>query len=141
MNRTNNANGRRGVAAVEFALTLPLLMVFVLGCVDFGRVIHSYIAVANAARAGSEYGAMHGFTPYTRSSWESQVEQVVMNEMETLENFSAGDLTIAIDTTTDSDGLFRVSVEVKYPFSTVVSWTGIPSDIDLWHRVEMRRIQ
>ena len=44
---------RRGVTAVEFALILPLLMTIVLGCVDYGRFAYDYIAVTNAARAGT----------------------------------------------------------------------------------------
>jgi Flp pilus assembly protein TadG len=42
---------RRGAAAVEFALILPLLVTLVLACVDFGQFAYNYIAVTNAARA------------------------------------------------------------------------------------------
>jgi Flp pilus assembly protein TadG len=44
---------RRGAAAAELAMILPLMLILVLGCVDFGRFAYSYIAVTNAARAGA----------------------------------------------------------------------------------------
>lgn len=46
-----------GAAAVELALTLPFLLLLVIGVVDYGRAFYTSITVANAARAGAEYGA------------------------------------------------------------------------------------
>ena len=36
---------RRGAAAAELAILLPVLVTIVLGCVDFGRFVYNYIAV------------------------------------------------------------------------------------------------
>ena len=47
------ASGERGQALVELALFLPILIVIVMGAVDFGRVFFAYTAVANAAREGA----------------------------------------------------------------------------------------
>jgi Flp pilus assembly protein TadG len=47
----------RGAALVELAIALPLLIVVLLGSVDFGRVFRSAMIVTNAARAGALYGA------------------------------------------------------------------------------------
>jgi Flp pilus assembly protein TadG len=41
--------GRRGQAAVEFALLLPILMLLTLGAVDFGRLMYGVVTVNNAA--------------------------------------------------------------------------------------------
>ena len=43
---------------VEFALVLPLFMLFVLIAVDFGRVYFSYIQITNAAREGANFGSV-----------------------------------------------------------------------------------
>ena len=56
---------RRGAAAVELAMILPVLMTIVLGCVDFGRFAYNYIAVTNAARAGASYAIMNNYSPTT----------------------------------------------------------------------------
>ena len=47
---------RRGGAALELAIALPLLIIVCIGVMDFGRVFFTSVAVANAARAGAEYG-------------------------------------------------------------------------------------
>jgi Flp pilus assembly protein TadG len=47
----------RGAALVELAVALPLLIVVLLGTIDFGRVFRSAMIVTNAARAGALYGA------------------------------------------------------------------------------------
>jgi Flp pilus assembly protein TadG len=49
-----------GQALVETALTMPLLILMLLGAVELGRVAFAAIEVSNAARAGAQYAAMNG---------------------------------------------------------------------------------
>jgi hypothetical protein len=42
---------RRGQALVEFALILPILLILLLGILDFGRAVAAYNSVSNAARS------------------------------------------------------------------------------------------
>jgi Flp pilus assembly protein TadG len=42
-------------ALVEFALTLPILLLLVLGAMDFGRMFYTKIVLTNAAREGANY--------------------------------------------------------------------------------------
>ncbi len=44
-----------GVASLEIALLLPLLVLLVVGVFDFGLVIHQKTQLAHAARAGVQY--------------------------------------------------------------------------------------
>lgn len=48
---------RRGVAAVEFAAVLPLLLLLLLGIWELGRIIQVQISLNNAARDGARIGA------------------------------------------------------------------------------------
>jgi len=48
---------QRGVALIEFAICLPMLMILVLGTVDFGRAYTVHEHVKNAAREGAVYAA------------------------------------------------------------------------------------
>ncbi len=48
-----------GQSLVEFAVSLPVLLVILIGVVDLGRLYFSYISVVNAAREGARYGAGH----------------------------------------------------------------------------------
>ena len=42
----------RGQALVEFALVLPILLLIILGVVDFGRAVYGFNTIGNAARVG-----------------------------------------------------------------------------------------
>ncbi|MDP9997771.1 TadE family protein [Pseudarthrobacter sulfonivorans] len=42
----------RGAVAVEFAILLPLLLMLVLGTIEFGRAYNAQITLTNAARDG-----------------------------------------------------------------------------------------
>lgn len=48
---------QRGSAAIELAVVSPLLLLLIIGVLDYGRAFYTSITVANAARAGAEYGA------------------------------------------------------------------------------------
>ncbi len=48
----------RGVAAVEFALVLPLLLLLILGSIDWGFFFYVDQVVTNAAREGARKGVV-----------------------------------------------------------------------------------
>lgn len=54
---TNDKSMRhRGQGLVEFALILPLLLLIIIGIIEFGRILFIYVNVSNAAREGARYG-------------------------------------------------------------------------------------
>ena len=132
---------RRATAATELALVLPLLVTLILGCVDFGRIAYTWCAVSNASRTGAEYGATHNFTAYTRASWQSRLQQSVTAEMSAVPGFDASQLAVSVSTTADAYGLFRVTVEVEYPFTTIVPWPGTSQNVLLGSGTSMRQIR
>jgi len=73
--------GRRSAqAVVEFALTLPLLLLLLLGVVDAGRGVVAANSLSNAAREGARYLAVH-LNEGTCVSPNCQVEvQTVLTE-------------------------------------------------------------
>ena len=52
----------RGQAMVEFALALPLLILIVVGMLDFGRAIFSYNSLSNAARSAARVAIVNQST-------------------------------------------------------------------------------
>lgn len=52
--------GHAGIAFVEFALALPLLMMLLVGLMEIGRVAWYGIQIGNAAHSGAQYGAIPG---------------------------------------------------------------------------------
>ncbi|TEB16845.1 TadE-like protein [Pelotomaculum sp. FP] len=47
---------KQGQALVELALVLPILLMLVMGTVEFGRIFHSYLLITNATREGARAG-------------------------------------------------------------------------------------
>lgn len=47
---------KRGQALVELALVLPLIIMLVMGTMEFGRIFHSYLLITNGSREGARAG-------------------------------------------------------------------------------------
>ena len=135
------ARHRRGVAATEFALVLPVLVTLFLGATDFGRVSYSTIAIANAAQSGAAYASMNPYDPSTLAAWTAGIDQAVTDELSQSSAFDTTKLTITITRTVEASGLSRVAVQVTYPFKTMISWSFIPSSITLQQTAVMRCIR
>ncbi|AUZ35456.1 pilus assembly protein TadE [Arthrobacter sp. PGP41] len=57
------ANKEKGAVAVEMAIVLPLLLLIVLGIIEFGRVLNVQVSLTQAAREGARYAAIHHGEP------------------------------------------------------------------------------
>jgi Flp pilus assembly protein TadG len=51
----------RGAELVEFALTFPILLLVVLGILDFGLLFQRYEVLTNAAREGARIAVLDGY--------------------------------------------------------------------------------
>src|SRR3954452_10078322 len=51
---------RRGAAIVEFAVVAPLLMMFVLGIIEIGRLVNVAQVATNTSREGARYAVQGG---------------------------------------------------------------------------------
>lgn len=129
---------RGGVAALELAIVLPLLILLLLGACDFGRFAHTQVAVASAARAGAAVAYQNRPTPATRAQWEAEIRAAVRDELAALSGFRAADLTVTISTAAEPGGNQRASIQVRYPFRTLISWVGIPAQLTFRETVVVR---
>ena len=120
---------RRGVAAVELALLLPLLAFLFVVAVDFSRVYYDGVILNNCARNG----ALYGCDSPTNAADTAGIRAAALTD--------AGNLSPAPDvsstTGTDAAGSY-VEVTVTYQFQTITSYPGIPSPISLTRKVRMR---
>ena len=103
----------RGQNLVEFSLVLPIMIVMMLGIVEFGLVYFTRASVENSAREGARYGAIH---PADVSGIQTRVRG-------TVSAIDPSSLTIGV-TYPDGDSLptERVQVSVSYPLTTF--WPG-----------------
>jgi len=49
-------NNQKGQALVEFALVFPILLLLVMGILQFGMMLNSYLSIENASREGARAG-------------------------------------------------------------------------------------
>jgi Flp pilus assembly protein TadG len=54
--RLKNLKNQKGQALVEFAIILPIILMLVMGILQFGMMLNSYLAIENAAREGARAG-------------------------------------------------------------------------------------
>ncbi len=47
---------QKGVAAIEFAIVLPLLMIILFGIIEFGLLLYDKQVITNASREGARIG-------------------------------------------------------------------------------------
>ena len=61
MRKRRRRDGERGVELIEFALAFPILLMVVLGIVDFALVYHHNEVLTNAAREGARLASLPGY--------------------------------------------------------------------------------
>jgi Flp pilus assembly protein TadG len=95
--KLGEADGDRGQALVEFALTVPLLLLLIINIVNFGGWLYGWIAVGNAARAAADYAAL-GSSSVTNPREATAANVVSMTQIETasLPNWTSSNPTITV---------------------------------------------
>jgi hypothetical protein len=59
---TSRLISERGAELIEFALILPMLLLIMLGIIDFGFMFQRYEVLTNAAREGARIAVLPGYT-------------------------------------------------------------------------------
>ena len=67
------AHSERGQSLVELAITLPILILLLLGTLDFGMAIFSYSMLRDAAQEGAFYGS---FNPSNVAEIENRARNI-----------------------------------------------------------------
>jgi len=107
---------RRGAAAVEFAIVLPVFVILVFGMIEYGRMVMVQQVITNASREGARKAVLDGATT---SSVQSAVTTYLTNAA-----VHGGSTAVSPDPTAAASG-DPVTVTVSIPFSAV-SWLPSP---------------
>ncbi len=109
-----SAGGESGAALVEFALVLPLLLVLLLGVVDFGKAFNYWIDQTHLANEAARFAAVN------KSPVAGQdIEQAIKNQANTNELKSGGGsvaspgVVVTVCFPTGSTGRIGQPVEVR----------------------------
>ncbi len=126
--------GARGQSLVEFAIIAPVLLILILGAIDYGRVYFAYVSVTNGARNGAHF-ASDG--PDNAADLDG-IRTSVIGDTSELLDISPTNPAVAVGTGTDSQGRLYADVTVDYTFSTIFPWPGLPSSFDVQRTVRAR---
>ncbi len=111
---------RRGAAILELALLLPLLMMLVLGILEFGRALVVQEILTNAAREGARRAAISGAS---HDAALAAIDNYLANEGITGHTSS---IVPNANTVAEGDPV-TVTVSVAYTevdFGIVLTWLG-----------------
>ena len=111
-NHNNGRNRQRGTAVVEAAIVLTLLMLVMLGAIEYGWMFISLQRITNAARHGARVAAASGAT-------DAEGEQAITDLL--------GALPIPPDVQTDPvAGTVTSTVVVDSDTVGLVNWDLLP---------------
>ena len=108
---------RRGTAAVEFALVVPVFFLLVFGMIEYGRMVMVQQVITNASREGARVGVLDGST-------SSDVSTAVKNYLSAA-SISGASTTCSPSTPSSAGYGQPVAVTVSVPFRSV-SWLPTP---------------
>jgi Flp pilus assembly protein TadG len=132
---------------MEAALLVPLMLLMCCGAMDFLRVVYAGIEIANAARAGVQFGAL---TPGNSGNTAGMAQAAVNdaadlgsgNVTATASNFCActgvSGTVSCTSTCTGATPDGYVSVTANYTFNTLVRCPGVPQQVVLSRTAKMR---
>jgi TadE-like protein len=106
-------NSVRGMALVEFALVLPLILFVSLGAVDLGRGLISYMELEQAAQEGAMYGSFAPGDPV-------DIENRVRSSADGLVDL-ADAAAVAVDVTCPSG---KIKVELQHELNLFTPLVG-----------------
>lgn len=107
---------RAGAGAVEFAFTLPILLLVVAGIAELGRAIYTGDVLANAVREAGRSAIVRGSASGSPMT-VSQVEDLVRTRAATL---TTSDVAVTVTYSPNNDPGSQVTIQARYPFAFVV---------------------
>lgn len=103
---------QRGAAAVEFALVLPLLLVIMLGIIEFGRAYNAQISLTHAARESVRTMAITNNWEQSMTAGRSAAPALEPGKM----TFMASPTACSANST--------VTVTITYPLQTITNFVN-----------------
>ncbi len=109
--------GERGNVAVEYAMTLPILLAFIYGIVEVSHYAYLRTTMANTAHDAVRYASVHS-SQSTQPATSTDVTNFVNSELSGLGLNSAGSngTTVTVTYSPDNNPGSTVNVNISYPY-------------------------
>lgn len=132
-------NKQHGGSAVEFAIILPLLLLFVFGVIEWGVYLFDDHIVTNASRAGARHGIVSASPRVPDSEIRSTILSYTASNLVTFGTPAPPDIPPIAICTVSGDQL-AVTVNYTYNFLVLPSLTAglVPSSKTITATTVMR---
>jgi Flp pilus assembly protein TadG len=137
-------NNQRGTSAVEFAIVLPLLVVFIFGIIEFGLVFYNKAMVTNASREAARAGIVYRDPPVTVAEIQSVVDNYCGGMLVSFGSSSGAVTTVPSGECANHGNELVVNVAYRYDFLLIPDFLttffsgGLPGSIDVSAVTRMR---
>lgn len=143
--------GESGQSLVETAFLVPLLVLVLMGAVEFGRVAYEAIEVSNAAKAAVQYGAQNRTTASDSAGMQTAASNDAPNvgglatsvsTACTCANTQYVPTSCSDNTTCSSNGTVNevtLTVSTSATFKPIIHCPGLPNSITL-HGQAVQRV-
>lgn len=114
--RSVSCFSQKGVAVIETALTLPLILLFLFGIINYGIMLYNKAVITNASREAARFGVVYDSVAFDDAKKREVMSKVDNYCADRLVTFGAGSaLTTAVTKTGN-----ELVVNVTYNFKPVV---------------------
>lgn len=137
-------NNQRGTSAVEFAIILPLLLVFIFGIIEFGLVFYNKAMVTNASREAARSGIVYRNPPVTVAEIQGVVDSYCGGMLVSFGGSPGAVTTVPSGECTNHGDELVVNVAYQYEFLLIPDFLaaffsgGMPGIIDVSAVTRMR---
>ncbi len=120
-------NNEKGIAAIEFGLILPILLVLIMGIIDFGLLMTSRASMVSASREGARAGIVKTVPSVTAADIGTIVRNALTNS-----GWDEADVALVDVDVTGVGGAFGtdLTVGVNSNYSFLVLSHLVPSIAD-----------
>jgi Flp pilus assembly protein TadG len=115
----------RGAALVEFALVLPVLVLFVFGIVEFGRAYSARIQLTSAVREGARAVALGGTPAEAADATKDGAPGLPRDDITVTASTSCTGTTPAPNATVDASYPFRYTIPLFRNGTWTLKATGV----------------
>ncbi len=111
---------QKGVAAVEFAIILPVLLLIIFGIIEFGLLLYDKQVINNASREGARAGTVVGVSRVDDAGILAVMNRYIANHLVTFGTTPSLAITIDPVDRTDMDFGDELTVTVTYDYGFLV---------------------
>lgn len=121
---------KRGQSLVETAIVLPLILLLLMGIIDFGLLFNNYIVISNASREAARKGSLGGR--------DEDIRQLVDNLTGTLDDTKLNVSIYPAESMRDHGADIKVAISYQNKLITPVIGALLGNEITLRSQIIMR---